>query len=365
MTRKHGITTLFLGALLGTVASQTAYAAADLSSTTSSLTISGQSFNVYTVTSDGVPYYGSGYAAGFPSLPYNHTPAAVSHTYLIPATPALNGGNASSPVYTPLGLANDFGVALDGIPFDPLTSFCGGDARSASNSCSYRLEARLQTDPSSPSSNYTTGRLGFDVHNGHSQLNPNAYHYHGIPCGIAYIAGGGSTASTPFTTTNGICKNDWSGVPATATIVGYAKDGYPIVIQKGVYSSYSVVTTAGDGRPTSNASDTTNALGNWSADMNTLVTSGSTFTQANLPSNKTLGDFTYTGPSTVGTATTALGLCNETANTDANIKTLDGQKAAYAYYLTPNFPMTPRCLIGVTDGPTENTQGFYHAGGTD
>ncbi|CAK0741542.1 hypothetical protein CCP3SC5AM1_1080001 [Gammaproteobacteria bacterium] len=162
----------------------------------------------------------------------------------------------------------------------------------------------------------------------------------------------------------------WGSLPSTATVVGYARDGYPIVVKSGVYANYSVVTSSvaasdGTARPTSNTTDTTNAYGNWSADMGAFVSSGTTFTQSNLPSNLTFGDFKYTGPSTLGTSTSALGLCNEAPNTDSTIQTLSGATAAYVYYLTPNFPMVPRCLIGVTDGPTETTQGFFHSGSSD
>jgi len=349
---------IFLGVLLGSVAGQAAYAATVISDTTATLTISGKSVSVYAVQSDGTPYYGTNNTAGFVSgWGYNHTPAAVAYTFYIPGSPAL-AGTATSPIYTPLGLANSLGVAFDGIPFDPLTSVCGGTYHSNSNACTFRLEGRLQTVPSTSSSPYTTKRLGFDVHDGHSQTNPNAYHYHGIPCGISW--GGGTTVVTcnPMSS-----SNTWSTLPSTATMVGYARDGYPMVVQSGVYSSYSAVSNTS--RPTSNTTDTSNAVGNWSADMGTLVSSGTTFTQANLPSTKTLGDFQYTGPSTLGTSTSALGLCNEAPNTDSSIKTLGGSTAAYVYYLTPNFPMVPRCLVGVTDGPTETTQGFYHAGGSD
>ncbi|MBF0152384.1 MAG: YHYH protein [Magnetococcales bacterium] len=326
---------------------------------------------VYTVSTDGTPYYSgtsggitynvnsSGVitnsnsaavtgTAGFPTWNFNHTPAAVAHTYYIPTTPVLSSS------FTPLGLSDDFGVALDGIPFDPLTSTCGTTSQATANKCSYRLEGRLQVTPSTPSSSYTTLRLGFDVHNGHSQSNPNAYHYHGIPCGIVASAGASPLiACNPMST-----SNTWSNLPSTPVVVGYARDGYPMVVQNGVYSSYSVVTSASSGRTV--AVSTSYPLGSFSADMTTLGTTGTSFTATNLPTNTVLGDFKYTGPSGYGTSTSALGRCNEAPNTTSTIKTLDGQQAAYVYYVTPNFPMIPRCLIGNTDGPTTTTQGFYH-----
>ena len=349
MSRKLGKNNLFLGAaLLGLAMSQVASGAASVSSTTTTIAIGGKTVTVYTVTADGAPFYGTSGAAGFPSATYTHTPTKQSYKYYIPANPAL-AGTTTAGAYTPVGLSNAFGVALDGIPFDPLTSNCNGNSRSTENKCTFRVEGRLQTSPATKTSPYTSGRLGFDVHNGHSQSD-GAYHYHGITCGIVTTSGG----SAAFTC-DPVSTTDWSSLPATGKVVGYARDGYPILVKKGIYASYSVVTTATAGRPTISGFTT---LGNLSADMSMLVTSGTTF---KMPSSKTFADFTYTGPTTGYGTSANLGLCNEAANTDASIKTLGGATAAYVYYLTPNFPMVPRCLIGLTDGSTLNAQGFYNS----
>lgn len=358
MSQNYDIKTVLLSAFIGVAISHGAFAKSTPASSPTTMTIGGKSVSVYQITSDGIPYYGTNNAAGFPSATYTHTPASVSYTYYVPASPALTG-TAASPIYTPVGLADDFGVAFDGIPFDPLTSDCKGTASTTAN-CPFRLEGRLQATPWAKTNAYTTGRLGFDIHNGHTQSN-GAYHYHGIPCGI-------STGGAALATCNPSgSSSPWGTLPSSPVVVGYARDGYPIVVQAGVYASYTVVTASNvsASRPTTNPSDSTNAYGNWSQDMVSLVTSGSTFTQARLPSNKVLADFVYTGPSSLGTSTTALGLCNEATNSNSTIQTLDGKMANYVYYLTPNFPMVPRCLIGITDGPTTNTQGFYHVNSVD
>lgn len=358
MFHKYGMRSLLLGVLICVAAGQGACAKSTSVTPTTTKTIAGKTVTVYQINSDGIPYYGTNNAAGFPNATYTHTAASVSYIYYLPASPTLTG-TAAAPVYTPVGLSDDFGVGYDGIPFDPLTSDCKGTASTVAN-CTFRLEGRLQVTPWVNTNAYTTGRLGFDVHNGHVQSS-GAYHYHGIPCGIST---GGTTLITCNPTST---SSPWASLPSSPVVVGYARDGYPIVVAANVYASYTVVSSsnASASRPTTNPADSTNAYGNWSADMVTLVTSGSTFTQANLPSTKLLGDFVYTGPSTLGTSTAALGLCNEAPNTSATIQSLDGKTAAYVYYLTPNFPMVPRCLIGVTDGPTDSTQGFYHAGSLD
>ncbi|MBF0425935.1 MAG: YHYH protein [Magnetococcales bacterium] len=351
MSKKMAIRSVVSGVVLMIAASQS-WGAATLSST-GTVTINGKSVAVVVITADGVPYYGTNGAAGFESASYLHTASKQSYTYKIPSSPAL-AGSATAGTYTPVSLAGDFGVASDGVPFDPLTSRCNGVAGSTSTTCTWRVEGLLQSSPGTTTSQYTTGRLGFDSHDGHV-MSSGAYHYHGIPCGIVVSSGSTTTKllSCQPTTSSG-----WGNLSTSPVTVGYARDGYPIVVKSGVYASYSVVTSASSGRPSLTAYST---LGNFAMDMSTLVASGATtFT---MPSSKSFGDFTYTGPTSGYGTTSKLGLCNEAANTDTSVKTIAGATAAYAYYLTPNFPMVPRCLIGITENTssTTNQQGFYHA----
>ena len=386
-TSTHGIKTSFLLiALLGTVLSQAAFAAATVTPTAVSKTLNNtakSTVSTYLVSSDGTPYYNSCVAntanstaacsttsstAGFQTWSGQaHNPSKQSYSYYVPTTPTLANGTSSSPLYTPLGVMDKFGVALDGIPFDPLTGvFAESSTKVVTTStnlkCSYRVEGRLQTTQSTsttPSSSaYTTQRLGFDPHNGHNQ-STGAYHYHAIPCGIA-IGGAPFVTCTPMNSTT-----PWASLPTSATVVGYARDGFPIVVKAGVYSSYSTVTAAATtSRPAIGASTGTAAsyfpYGAFSMDFSTLLSG--TSTTFSLPTNKTMGDYVYNGPSGYGTATTAnkLGLCNEAPNTDSSIKSISGATAAYVYFITPNFPMIPRCLIGLTDAPNvSGNLGFY------
>jgi len=390
LTQKYGMKTILLGAVVGSLFSQTAFALATVTPTLVSKTLSNtakSSVSTYLVSSNGTPYYGSctssvanstatcslnSSTAGFQVwASQSHTPAAVAHNYYIPVKPALAAGTSSSPLYTPLGVADSLGVALDGIPFDPLTGVCAESsssvvANSSSLKCNFRVEGRLQTTQSTsvmPSSSaYTTQRLGFDPHNGHNQAS-GAYHYHGIPCGIA-LGGAPFVTCTPMNSTS-----PWTALPSAATVVGYARDGYPIVVKAGVYSSYSTVTSASSSnRPAIGSSSGTTTTyfpyGAFSMDMSVLLSGKST--TFSMPSSKTMGDFVYNGPSGygTGTGTNKLGLCNEAPNTDASIKSISGDTAGYVYYLTPNFPMIPRCLVGVTDAANVSTGGlgFYHTG---
>ncbi|MEI7844076.1 MAG: YHYH protein [Gallionellaceae bacterium] len=378
MSKGNGINIALLGALIGSVFSHGAFAGATVTATAVSKTLNNTAkttVSTYLIASNGKPYYGSCTAnaasstatcsttsstAGFQTWNgQSHDPLEQTYRYYVPTTPTLANGTSSSPLYTPLGVMDKFGVALDGTPFDPLTGVCaeGGTAVASSSNlkCLYRVEGRLQitqsTSTTPSSSSYTTQRLGFDPHNGHNQSN-GAYHYHGIPCGIA-MGGAPFVTCSPMST-----SNPWTSLPASATVVGYARDGFPIVVKAGVYSSYSAVTADGSGRPKSTGTTTTTYFpyGAFSMDMSYL---GTTFS---MPSNKTMGDFVYNGPTGYGTGTTAnkLGLCNEAPNTDASIKSVSGAAASYVYYLTPNFPMIPRCLIGLTDlANVSGNLGFY------
>lgn len=389
MNQKYRMKTILLGALIGTVLSQAAFAGATVTPTAVAKTLNNtakSSVSTYLVASNGKPYYGSCTAnatnstatcsttsstAGWQTWSgQSHSPSEQSYKYYIPITPTLANGSSTSPLYTPLGVKDKFGVALDGTPFDPLTGVCAESstsvvATSSSLKCSYRVEGRLQTTQSTsttPSSSaYTTQRLGFDPHNGHNQ-STGAYHYHGIPCGIA-IGGAPFVTCTPMNSTT-----PWTSLPSSATVVGYARDGFPIVVKAGVYSSYSTVTAAATtSRPAIGSSTGTATsyfpYGAFSMDMSTLVSG--TSTTFSMPTNKTMGDYVYNGPTGYGTGTSAnkLGLCNEAPNTDSSVKSISGGTASYVYYLTPNFPMIPRCLIGLTDAANvSGNLGFYSTG---
>lgn len=387
MRKSKAIKTALLASLIAPMVNHGAYAQATVTPSAVSKALNNAAkttVSTYLVASDGTPYYGSCTAnvasatatcpttsstAGFQTWSgQSHSPAKQSYLYYVPIAPTLANGTSASPLYTPLGVQDKFGVSLDGIPFDPLTGVCAESsskvvASSSSLKCSYRVEGRLQITQSTattPSSSaYTTQRLGFDPHNGHNQAN-GAYHYHGIPCGIAI-------GDKPFVTCSPMStSNPWTSLPTTTTVVGYARDGFPIVVKAGVYSSYSTVTAAGStSRPAIGSSSGTTTsyfpYGAFSMDMSTLL--NGTNTTFSMPTNKTMGDFVYNGPSGYGTGTGAnkLGLCNEAPNTDG-ITALNGSKASYVYYLTPNFPMVPRCLIGLTDkANASGNLNFYSA----
>ncbi len=127
------------------------------------------------------------------TFPRRGNPNAISaqtHAFRMPAKPQV----AEKP--TPSGHAS-FGVALNGVPFDPATAeFWNNDRRSGWN---YEAKGGAVD-------------LGLDEYNAHVQPN-GAYHYHGLPVGMMKKLGGDAKKML---------------------MVGYAADGFPIYTSFGL-----------------------------------------------------------------------------------------------------------------------------------
>jgi hypothetical protein len=134
------------------------------------------------ITSNGMPDHPTG---RFPNAGNPNTIAPQSYRLRVPAMPQVAARHEQAGAYL-------FGVAVNGVPFDPGTAeLWNGDFR-------WHFEAR---------SGYFAqrGSLGADENLAHVQPN-GAYHYHGLPLGL-------------------LKKLDYEKKPA---LVGYAADGYPI-----------------------------------------------------------------------------------------------------------------------------------------
>ncbi len=135
---------------------------------------------IRSIRSDGLPDHQPGQ---FPNRGNPHTISSQSYIFEVPLKPSKAGRP------TELGHQN-FGVALNGVPFDALTAEFWNRDRSSG----WNIEA-------------LSGRLdlGLDRHNAHVQPN-GAYHYHGIPTGL-------------------LERFPYRDKPA---LLGYAADGFPI-----------------------------------------------------------------------------------------------------------------------------------------
>ena len=141
-------------------------------------------------TANGIPNHTTGQ---FPNRGNPNSISSQNYRYEMPASPQLSG----SIKHFNMG---KFGIALNGIPFDPATAECYGKIRGqiGSGNCDWKEEAIVNG----------RGQLGLDSSNAHVQPN-GAYHYHGIPNGLL------------------------ASLPAEDIVkVGYAADGFPVMVSK-------------------------------------------------------------------------------------------------------------------------------------
>lgn len=137
------------------------------------------------ITANGIPNHSHGQ---FPNRGNPNTIRAQQYTFRMPLHPQINKE------ITALGM-NPFGVALNGVPFDPGAAEWWNDDRNSG----WQYEA-------------LSGKinLGMDANNAHVQPN-GAYHYHGLPIGLIEKLGDGKKM----------------------LLVGYAADGFPIYVLYG------------------------------------------------------------------------------------------------------------------------------------
>ena len=135
-----------------------------------------------TITSNGLPTHAVGQ---FPNAGNPHRIAVQSYSFRVPVSPTVGQPRA-------LGRGASFGVAVNGVPFDPnAAEFWQGNPRSG-----WRYNALGGAVA-----------LGFDASYAHVQPS-GAYHYHGLPVALMQQLG-------------------WSPERASP-LIGYAADGFPI-----------------------------------------------------------------------------------------------------------------------------------------
>ena len=134
------------------------------------------------IKSNGIPNHRTGQ---FPNRGNPNRISPQNYNFRIPLSPPKN----ERPTFAPL-----FGVAVNGIPFDP------GTAELWNQDFNWRYEA-------------LTGNLDLGVDSSNAHVQPTgAYHYHGIPKGLVEKLGGSD---------------------GRVLLVGYASDGFPVYSQYG------------------------------------------------------------------------------------------------------------------------------------
>lgn len=150
------------------------------------------------ITSNSIPDHEPG---EFPTRGNPNTISPQDYTFRMPLNPEKAAGDFRGRVL--------FGVALNGVPFDPGTAEIWSPTGRVRGPDAPRDGWRYEA---------LTGNidLGLDDHNAHVQPT-GAYHYHALPVGVYEKAAGQSA----------------SEVPDQMVLIGYAADGFPIY---GVYA---------------------------------------------------------------------------------------------------------------------------------
>ena len=138
------------------------------------------------IEANGLPDHVTG---TFPNRANPNTISAQAHSFEVAANPVVTGRS------TPNGILDVFGIAINGVPFDPGAAGFWNDDRSAG----------WQVEPLSDAIN-----LGEDASNAHVQ-GDGTYHYHGVPEGMVSDVSNGEHSP----------------------LVGFAPDGFPIYARTG------------------------------------------------------------------------------------------------------------------------------------
>jgi len=149
------------------------------------------------VSANGIPNHVTG---TFPNRGNPNTIRAQSYSYRMPAQPEV--ADETTSVY-----GQPFGVAVNGVPFDPGTAEVW--------SPNGRTQIRGANHEEVWSYDALSGNIDLGVDQSNAHVQPNgAYHYHGIPIGLVQqLAPDSRTRSM--------------------VLVGYAADGFPIYSQLG------------------------------------------------------------------------------------------------------------------------------------
>lgn len=236
---------------------------------TVSITVRG---NKRIIASNGIPEHQVG---RFPSRGNPNRISSQNYRFSMPTNPRLRNSTTQQ-----RGVL--FGVAVNGVPFDPGTAeVWKGNRRSGWN-----YEALGGAIP-----------LGLDANYGHVQPT-GAYHYHGLPVGLMQELGWSKSKASP--------------------LIGYAADGFPIY----------AITAEVNGKVVEMTSSYRLKSGNRPGGSQPSGDYDGTFVQ----------DYVYVE----GAGT--LDECN-----GAMVTTAEYPNGTYAYFLTNDFPVIPRCHMGSPD----------------
>ena len=254
------------------------------------------------ITSNGTPVHKTG---RFPSRGNPNAISEQSYRYRVPAEP--KAANKTTTAY-----GQPFGVALNGVPFDPGTAEV------------WSKNGRTQVRGGAHRSGYwnydaLSGKINLGIDSSNAHVQPSgAYHYHGIPNGLVALR-----------------KKELS--KPGMVLVGYAADGFPI------YSEYAH-----------------DEAGDASSKLRKMTTSyrlkdGTRPGGDDAPGGKYDGTYNQDFEYVEGLGD--LDECNGRTGV-----TPEYPGGTYYYVLTEDFPMIPRAFRGTPDESFERRRGGRNGG---
>lgn len=255
------------------------------------------------ITSNGIPVHKTG---RFPTRGNPNEISAQSYRYQMPAKP--QAADKTTSVY-----GQPFGVALNGVPFDPGTAEVWSKNGRTQIRGAHDNQNLWNYDALSGKIN-----LGIDTSNAHVQPS-GAYHYHGIPHGLVAI------------------QKKALGKPSMV-LVGYAADGFPI---------YSEIAH-------SDADDVSSKLRKMKPSFR--LKEGKRPGGADQPDGKFDGTYNQDFEYVEGLGD--LDECNGRTGV-----TPEYPEGTYYYVLTDTFPFIPRAFRGDPDESFERRRGPRNGGG--
>ena len=234
-----------------------------------SMSVSG---NTRIIRANGIPDHEVG---RFPNRGNPNRITAQNYQFEMPVSPRVRQSTRAQ-----RGLL--FGVAVNGVPFDPGTA----EVWKGNRNSGWNYEALGGAIP-----------LGLDENFGHVQPT-GAYHYHGLPIGLMQELGWSRSKASP--------------------IIGYAADGFPIY----------AITAEINGRIVEMTSSYQLKSGSRPGGSQPSGDYDGTFVQ----------DYEYVAGS---------GTLDECGG--AFVKNADYPEGTYAYFLTSDYPVVPRCHKGTPD----------------
>ena len=256
------------------------------------------------IVSNGIPEHQTG------KFPGRGNPNAISeqtHKYRVPAKP--QAADEMTSVY-----GQPFGVALNGVPFDP------GTAEVWSKNGRTQIRGRAHGDGKTWNYDALSGKINLGIDSSNAHVQPSgAYHYHGIPKGLVKLQNKKTTGQA-------------------MTLVGYAADGFSIYSELGY----------------EDADDASSKLRKLKSSFK--LKEGSRPGGDDAPGGKYDGTYIQDFEYVEGLGD--LDECNgRTGVTPAY------PEGTYYYVLTESFPMIPRAFRGTPDESFERRRGGRNRGG--